>query len=313
MFSNNNQSNQKKGLNSRFIKFYDNIRLFQLQEWITLLLFSLFGFIGFLLGFIFQTEHVLIGHALMEFSPLVTLGAITGVYHRFVLRHQIAGEIDVKFEILKKEVLQELHLFLANSTEDLSEAVVKRLAGTTHIIAKGIVNIFEGLDLKRILLKCNTTTLFLQRVYFSPNEFKQLEDSITDLIIKNNCRIEIILISPNQTEIIREIVNNCSKYESNEESEAVHIGLVIVSQIKKIKRIIESLPENKRDHLQVKLLSGNMQTSITGYEEIIFAGKYLNNDIAEEGFQEMIEGKNTRAYQLLHHHFSANWSKATSI
>lgn len=313
MLPNNNHSNPKKGLNTHFIKFYDNVRLFQLHEWVTLILLSLLGFIGFLLGFIVQTEHVLIGHALMEFSPLITLGAITGVYHRFVLRHQIAGEIDVKFEVLKKEVLKELHLLLANSTEDLSESVVKRLAGTTHIIAKGIVNIFEGLDLKRILQKCHTTTLFIQRVYFSSNEFKQLEDSIPDLIVKDNCRIEIILISPDQTEIIREIVNNCSKYESNEESEAVHIGLVIVSQIKKFKRIIESLPENKRDHLQVKLLSGYMQTSITGYEEIIFAGKYLNNDIAEEGFQEMIEGKNTRAYQLLYRHFLTNWSKSTSI
>ncbi|HWK04504.1 MAG TPA: hypothetical protein VNS58_12775 [Puia sp.] len=173
--------------------------------------------------------------------------------------------------------------------------------------------LFEGLDLGRILLKCNTTTLFLQRVYFSAKEFERLEAAIIDLIVKKNCKVKIILTSPNQMGIIKDIVNNCAKYESSEDFATVHISLVITNQIKKLKKIIEELPENKRDYLQVKHHSGNMQAYITGYNDTIISGTYLNNDVAEECFQNMYEGKSTKTYREWLYHFSTNWRKATSI
>jgi len=313
MPSNNNLSKPKKGWDTYFSKFIKNLKSLQQHESVTIIILLLAGFCIFTLGNMIQVKHAFIGHSVMTFAIIITLESVNWIVNHSILRKKIEKETDAQFDALKKEIAQQLTSLLTNGMDDLGEGVAKRLAGTKHIVESGIVNFLQEFDLRRVIEKCVGTTLFLQRFYFSTKEFELLESSLEHRIINCDCKVQIILLSPDQTEIIKDRVNNCSKYETSAEFSAGQIRSYLIKQIERLKAITEALPEDKRDYLQVKLYSGNIQASVSGYKDIIFAGKYLNNDVAEEGFQEMIEGENTKAYQVWHHYFSTNWQKATSI
>lgn len=304
------QSNQPGAGKSFFERFWRNVKSLQEYEWVILTFIFLLGFLFFLAGFIIQLKNPDIGHAIMAFAVVITLESITTTFNHFVIEKKNKVAIEEKAKAIQKELSDEIIQRMQKELDNLSKIIVGRMAGTQHIMDNGIYNVFEGLNLNTVLEKCTETTVILQRLYFSPREFDILERHLLDLIINKNCKVKILLLAPMRKDIIEDRVKNCLTYKTSIGFEVNNISDLMRKQLKKLLEIIERLPENKKNDLEVKLHCDYTIAAITGYHDVIITGLYLNEYTADEGFQEMKKGRTSKLYRIWLNQFMKHWDNA---
>ena len=304
---------------SFFAKTWEYICKFQSYEWVILSFIFLTGLCLFLWGLHLHESSPDIGNAIVTFATVITIESISSTINHFVLHRKnleaIAIEINEKMINLRQDLLNDITPVLEKLNVETSNIYMRAIRDIQKTRSLGILNLEKGLDLVRIIGKIRTThndTLLLQRLYFSEVEFRLLRENIVNLIEKNNHTIRILLLAPVEISTIRRRLKYFFDNEEELHNDSLKIHYSLQSQLAKLSEIRKSLPEDKKDNLQVKIHNNLVVASLTAYEDKIIHCPYLHNRTSDEGIHIRVKGIDTQLYKEWNNHFIICWLNAAS-
>jgi hypothetical protein len=282
------------------------------HEWVLIAFAFVLGLLFFVWGIYLDKAGNSLGDYVKIIGGMVTVRAIFEILNKGFLREKnrkiFSTEIQKEIETFKNE----LNLIVNELKKEIAISVAQRMAHIQKIIGLGIVDVFEGMDLEKVLKEVNpNSTLFLQRLYFSSKEFKLVKQYILDLIINKDCIVKILLSSPTETIVLEKRSEISPPYTKALGRSVEVIAKNILLQLEEFYEILERLPEDKKKNLQIRIHNHYTIGPITGYNDTIISGLYLNDEMADDGIQEKNKGENTRAYQRWLAQFSSSWEYAT--
>lgn len=265
----------------------------------------------FLLGYGILKNNSIFGYAIEGFAILIAIESIWTALNFFIVRRESDDKLERKLKEFREVIKIDIAYFIDKCRDEVADLIVRKIMHIEKIKELGVVDVLPVFDLERAIREVKEgTTLFLQRLYFTPQNFELLSDSIPDLIMNKNCTVQILLSSPWETLILEKRRKSSPAYKK-----AIHLRLElirgnIIMQLLGLFDILESLPENKKQNLQVKIHDNFTIGPITGYNDIIVYGHYLNDEIADSSMQEKCRGEGTLSYMRWYGQFSTSWENA---
>ena len=302
----NENPTQQRSITKRVTSFFTNI--IPQRVWVITLILIIVGFLLIEHG-TKQTDTAW-GHAWIIFGTVLCVECVFFLLHHYVLK--FADESNIK-AMIENSLIPKDNQLLDKFCSEVENIVSKNVESLNNFKTLGLTNIHSGFDKRKFFFgvkRYGQTTIILQRISFSNDEFSFIKENIKDLIRENDSTLKILLFSPLEENALRRRLSQFSPVDLEMEIHVLQKTMEL--HLKELYMIHDKLPTEKKENLQVRVHHDFIPAALSGFGDIIFCGTYLRNRMAEDGVQFVARGKGTDLYKELISHFDRQFEDAVT-
>jgi hypothetical protein len=286
--------------------------------WIVFLSLILVGIFLIISGIVIEPFFTVLGTVSATLGSVLSIECGMHLVHDYGLKN---GDREMLKELIKEKLSTRDKDDLETFREGVQKVVEENVKSLDNARKLGLVHIFSAFDPSLFFKSVKTyiegrisgevyaeTNIMFQRIYFSEPEYDALIDNIDDLIQKN-CKIKILFLSPKLNQVIERRAKQF--HQDYHESDPKWVKTKMQTQLEKLYLIQQRYMNcGMKESFDVRVHSDFVSVALSGYDDTIFCGIYLQKRRSSDGVQFVAKGK-TPLYNELIEHFDAQFRTAT--
>jgi hypothetical protein len=127
--------------------------------------------------------------------------------------------------------------------------------------------------------------------------------------VRKGCKFRIILLHPDSIEVFKKRGRSLQSASMDSDTMKAYV----IESIKRLTWLKDTLSENDRRNLELRLHEDFVSASICGFDHEVLVGFYLHDNLAENNIQLKITGKHSLFYEAFKSHFNSQWESTTNV